>query len=308
MKNLFGQPMAQFLAGILAILLFITATAVIKDMGHARALEEMNARLAQIDVRLASEETSIANLDAVITALVDGNEVLEKQLAEERLRRAQVEEVAVENQTILKQELSALQTQVQEDSRDYTGLINRWDDRVAKMHCSFFENGTEAEANGSAVATTESNFLFFITNKHVVYWNDMYKAKECTITLPSGKKFSVETDQISISEKLDIASIRVSPLTTAGVSFTALPTCATAPSVGDELVILGYPSVGSKDSITATEGIISGFDGEYYVTSAKIERGNSGGAAIHVRNDCFLGIPTLVYVGRVESLARILPL
>jgi hypothetical protein len=71
---------------------------------------------------------------------------------------------------------------------------------------------------------------------------------------------------------------------------------------------LGYPSIGAKESITATEGILSGFDEEYYTTSAKIEQGNSGGAAIHVKNDCFLGLPTLVLAGRIESLARILPI
>jgi hypothetical protein len=71
---------------------------------------------------------------------------------------------------------------------------------------------------------------------------------------------------------------------------------------------LGYPSVGAREGITATDGIISGFDKPYYITSAKIERGNSGGAAIHVKNNCLLGLPTLVVAGQVESLARILAL
>lgn len=308
MKNFLGQQTVQLFAGMLAVLLVVSVTAVIKDMEHAQVLNEVHERLTQAETRLISQETSISSLDDIITSLAKGNVELETKLAEERLRRAEVEEVAAAHQTVLQQELSVLQTQVQAGTRDFTSLINKWDDRVARFHCSFSANGATAEANGSGVATVESGFLYFITNKHVVYWDEKYVADECTITLPSGKKFEVDSDQISISQELDIASVRVTPLSIAGVSFTSLTRCSATPSVGDEVVILGYPSVGSKDSITATEGIISGFDGEYYVTSAKIERGNSGGAAIHLQNDCFIGIPTLVYVGRVESLARILPL
>ena len=56
-----------------------------------------------------------------------------------------------------------------------------------------------------------------------------------------------------------------------------------------------------------TEGIISGFDEVFYTTSAKIEKGNSGGAAVSAERDCFLGMPTLVFAGKIESIARILP-
>ena len=105
----------------------------------------------------------------------------------------------------------------------------------------------------------------------------------------------------------DLGYVSLSGASTLPVS-TPAPQCAENPQIGDEVVILGYPGVGSKDSVTATEGIISGFDGDFYITSAKIERGNSGGAAVHVEDNCLLGIPTLTIAGRVESLARILKL
>jgi hypothetical protein len=81
--------------------------------------------------------------------------------------------------------------------------------------------------------------------------------------------------------------------------------CSVQPPLGEEIAILGYPTNGSKTDITATQGIISGDDGNYYVTSAKVNHGNSGGAAIDIKNDCYLGIPTY-YEGDVESLPRIL--
>ena len=77
-------------------------------------------------------------------------------------------------------------------------------------------------------------------------------------------------------------------------------------NIGDKIVVLGYPAIGTEGGITATEGIISGIEKNYYVTSAKIDHGNSGGAAILVKDDCYLGIPTWANPGSIESLARIL--
>ncbi len=85
--------------------------------------------------------------------------------------------------------------------------------------------------------------------------------------------------------------------------------CSTS-SIGDHISILGYPSVGGS-SLTATDGIISGFeydDGVRFIkTSAKIEHGNSGGVAIE-DSGCVLGIPTFVEEGEAESIGRILDL
>lgn len=76
--------------------------------------------------------------------------------------------------------------------------------------------------------------------------------------------------------------------------------------IGDEVAIIGYPSIGSTVGPTLTRGSISGRENSYYVTDAKIERGNSGGAAVLVKKNCYLGIPTSVVSGSLESLGRIL--
>ncbi|MFA6094664.1 MAG: serine protease [Candidatus Paceibacterota bacterium] len=82
--------------------------------------------------------------------------------------------------------------------------------------------------------------------------------------------------------------------------------CEETPKTGEKIVILGFPGIGSSNSVTATEGIISGNDNGDYVTSAKVEHGNSGGAAIWLKNNCYIGIPTYAISGEIESLARIL--
>ena len=83
-------------------------------------------------------------------------------------------------------------------------------------------------------------------------------------------------------------------------------TCEGRASAGEQVLILGYPGIGSSNDITVTDGIISGYENGYYITSAKIEHGNSGGAAILVEKNCYLGIPSFAYSGEIESLARIL--
>lgn len=76
--------------------------------------------------------------------------------------------------------------------------------------------------------------------------------------------------------------------------------------VGEEIVVLGYPTIGGM-YLTATEGVISGFDGDYYLTtSAKIEKGNSGGGVFLKSTGCLVGMPTFAKLGEIESFARLI--
>jgi len=86
---------------------------------------------------------------------------------------------------------------------------------------------------------------------------------------------------------------------------------------GEEIVVLGYPMIGGDSvlpgvpnlKLITTEGIISNdvsnFD-NYFVSSAKIEQGNSGGGAFLKSGNCFAGMPTYVQVGEIESLGRLI--
>ncbi len=64
--------------------------------------------------------------------------------------------------------------------------------------------------------------------------------------------------------------------------------------LGDKLVALGYPGVGGN-SLTFTEGVVSGFrgdNGEVVKSSVSINQGNSGGIAIDAEQGCLIGVPT----------------
>lgn len=81
------------------------------------------------------------------------------------------------------------------------------------------------------------------------------------------------------------------------------------PNYGDEILILGYPAIGSTQKLTVTKGIVSSAEDSYIVTDAKMDEGNSGGVAVLVTKDgnhCYVGIPTLAKIGVAESLGRVL--
>ncbi|MBU1987381.1 trypsin-like peptidase domain-containing protein, partial [Patescibacteria group bacterium] len=74
--------------------------------------------------------------------------------------------------------------------------------------------------------------------------------------------------------------------------------------LGEILTTYGYPAkFGTK--ITYTSGDFSGVDGNYLKTTAIIEHGNSGGGA-YLKNGAFIGIPSAVIKGSVNSMGYLL--
>ncbi|MCK5416220.1 trypsin-like peptidase domain-containing protein [Candidatus Parcubacteria bacterium] len=74
--------------------------------------------------------------------------------------------------------------------------------------------------------------------------------------------------------------------------------------LGDQITTYGYPGkFGTK--ITYTSGDFSGVDGNYLKTTAIIEYGNSGGGA-YLKNGTFIGIPSAVIKGDLNSIGYIL--
>jgi S1-C subfamily serine protease len=74
--------------------------------------------------------------------------------------------------------------------------------------------------------------------------------------------------------------------------------------LGEILTTYGYPAkFGTK--ITYTSGDFSGVDGNYLKTTAIIEHGNSGGGA-YLKNGAFIGIPSAVVKGSLNSLGYLL--
>ena len=284
------------------------------------AYNALSSKINSLERQLDATDARVATTREFVASLIDGNQLLWEHLAQEEALREEtlevVQEVAAERE-LLTSQLELLESELTEQkekiasSIDVSSVITEWSKRVGRVECMFtLTDGRRARSVGSAVATYDSEGLLYVTNKHVLTGNKALVPDECSVTMADGaRSVRIPKTGITTSSEKDLgwlsAGTSVPPLDSVP---TKLTSCNSKPAIGDELIILGFPSVGSMTSVTATEGIISGFDEGMYVTSAKIERGNSGGAAVHLKNNCFLGIPTLVVVGKIESLARILPL
>jgi len=74
--------------------------------------------------------------------------------------------------------------------------------------------------------------------------------------------------------------------------------------LGDTITTYGYPAMFGR-KLTYTSGDFSGVDGDYLKTTAIIEYGNSGGGA-YLKNGTFIGMPTAVVKGELNSIGFVL--
>ncbi len=236
----------------------------------------------------------------------------------------------------------------QATSKSLTTIIKEWRKSTAYVECYWTNPNTGLayyKQSGSGllvmvdtvgyVSRKQVSITNVVTNLHVINSALYGTAQECDVGFPDnqGVFYSTatatntngnQTMVFNYDKEHDVAYLLAltekggtPPISLEGRAKTGSFACTSEPSIGDPLVILGYPSYGtgaekyisanSNLEITATEGIISGRDDVYYTTSAKIEHGNSGGLAIDKTSDCYLGIPTAAVAGQIESLGRIFP-
>jgi S1-C subfamily serine protease len=195
---------------------------------------------------------------------------------------------------------------------DFASVIKKWTPYVAYIECTFVVSKKVLIGSGFYIPMSDGN-QWIITNKHVVTIDEgkTFGADYCTVKLPNYTEIiTIPNEGIKTVDYQDVGALIFDKNTVKNIipEENIIPDpdiCKNPPSVGDTVIILGYPAIGSTQGLTATEGIISGYDGDYYVTSAKIEHGNSGGIAVSPENSCYIGIPSAAVVGEIESLGRI---
>ncbi len=239
---------------------------------------------------------------------------LAQKLSEEQKKRDRAEAQRNAEAEATKLKITELEKGVSEaKTYDTSKIIAEWRPRIAYISCDWKNNNGsvyQTQTGSGILAKEPGGYPAVVTNTHVILNENNAPPSLCRIQFPDyGKTTTVSPDQIFKSSngfdwsRIDLDS---SDSYLNDLSAKSFPACTDTPSVGSNIVILGYPGIGSQTDITATEGIVSGYDGDYYITSAKVERGNSGGAAVLLRQNCYLGIPTFTRTGDIESLARIL--
>ena len=188
-------------------------------------------------------------------------------------------------------------------------LLNKIMPRIVKINC--YKNGSVSEGSGVIQAPAGGSTQWSVyTNLHVTGLNSI-----CTVSLPQGADFYPTKTYTASLERfgsyypdIDFAVLKVSNATEFFSEFP-LPVCGVADvKIGDRVTVFGYPNFGG-DSLTVTDGIVSGIEytayGAVYKTSAKIDKGNSGGLAIDNNSKCGIGIPTWATSGSFEGLGYI---
>lgn len=230
----------------------------------------------------------------------------------------QIEDVQAKAETEnkkLQNQVTTLQNQKSTKIKSDADIITEWANRVAEVTCFW---PSETGGGSATLVNLADHGVTAVTNKHVIFDSTLTYAPDSCVVGIYGNGARV-VNYISPGNPvwfgsgdwgyifLDNSEAPSDNGFFDKVTSNQLNVCKESQvNLGDQIVILGYPAIGTQNGITATEGIISGIENDYYVTSAKIDHGNSGGAAVSVKNDCWIGIPTWAASGSIESLGRIL--
>ncbi len=182
-------------------------------------------------------------------------------------------------------------------------VIKEWRPFVVRVTC------ITLDSNGNKKSYSDgSGFLAYdpakgptvITNKHVFYVKDGISTNYCDIYFPENKEVvKVEKKDRSVSSKGHDRGNLVITQPSEYVSNLAKNPIAisrdcknTKPDSTDDVVIMGYPMGRPKDDISYSQGKIVGYQEKYFVSTATIVSGYSGGVAVSLKDNCYLGIPT----------------
>jgi len=273
----------------------------------------------QKEISEIKESLDLAKKDtAKRTNALEKTILTETKNLNEKVKQVEIKSFAVESTRKTQEESSqkkilSLEEKISKvKSYDATTIISHWRPLIANVECQFKYSDTGRiyqTSSGSGIAIKFDNLpSAILTNKHILTDGNGYGADSCSVKLLDSAEKIISSDTKSLVKNYDLGYIYINNPSDYFKNLTSVfpSLCYQKPSLGDDIVALGYPSIGSTSGLTATEGIISGFDGNYFITSAKVEQGNSGGAVILLKDNCLLGIPTFVTLGKVESLARIL--
>jgi len=178
--------------------------------------------------------------------------------------------------------------------------------------------------NGSGTCLSPDGYI--LTNYHVIEQDGLVIEDDAYISFlreydaPPQQVFAAEL--VEVDKKLDLALLKI----THDVYDRPLPDDLALPwlplgdpaqlRLGDALYIAGFPGVGgfeSRTSVSVSRGIVSGFvtdvEGEWLwiKTDARINQGNSGGAALSGAGLHFMGVPSMEAVSADDELGYCRP-
>src|SRR3989344_1703244 len=275
---------------------------------YNKALRVIENKFTLLEVRVeelvkASEKSTQQSINEKVTEIT-------KELTDAQNKTSQLEQKLKTETGLSAQKITEIEDSLSKNY-DLVSIIKDWRVRTPLVRCKF-DNGF-SNGSGVLVLFNEDGISKYsvLTNRHILVSGN-FVARDCTLEFPSGAwtyvAVSENGDIEATVDNFDLGRINIveadSYIKNSATNMNRF--CSLTPSIGDEVISIGYPSIGSVGDITATDGIISGFESSYFITSAKIEKGNSGGIVVLLKDNCLLGVSTFVQLGTLESLARIL--
>lgn len=214
-----------------------------------------------------------------------------------------IQEPPVAKQEVeVKKEIVPLTKTVKENYK-LEDVVKEWRPYTVRVTCiTLYANGNKKSySDGSGfLAYDPARGPSVITNKHVFYAKDGVSNNYCDIYFPENKEVvKVEKKDRFVSSKGYDRGTLVITQPSEYVSNIAKNPIAiskdcknTKPDSTDDIVILGYPIGKPKDDISYAQGKIVGYQDKYFVSTATIVSGYSGGVAVSLKDNCYLGIPT----------------
>lgn len=279
---------------------------------------------AETRAQLRTTRTELTELrDDTLDAISSQESLIEEQGEQITGQQSALDESNARAQA-LRGELDSVRKSNVSNGGVNSSLVGELAPSIVQLYC-FSDSRSNSYQQGTGMLYKDNSGGYYVrTNLHVVRTTDGSQSECYTVIYPnyqaSYNYLVFESHGYRYYEVgIDVAFIipkvysgenagTYSDLARYARNESASPICSEV-HIGDHVAVLGYPGIGG-DTLTVTDGIVSGFETSYGVryvkTSAKIDHGNSGGIAI-LDSGCVIGIPTFVQSG-IESIGRILDL
>jgi hypothetical protein len=182
-------------------------------------------------------------------------------------------------------------------------VVKAWRPYVVRVTCIILDS------NGNKKSYSDgSGFLTFnpakgptiFTNKHVFSLPDGTATNYCDVYFPDSKEVvRVDKKDRYISSKgYDKGSLLITQPSeyvstlSKNTRFTINDCIKANQDSTDDIVIMGYPIGKPKDDISYSQGKIVGYNDHFFISTATLVNGYSGGVAVSLKDNCYLGIPT----------------
>lgn len=297
--------MKSKILGIFVVVCFASILIFVFTKNHQAAPEESVPSEDTFVQESIAEEMQIENTDIPNPAVEDSTtkQTISKQAKEtqEPITTKQLEPVVESKveESIIVEEKKPIVTYTTQD------IIKTWRPYVVRVTCIFLDaNGSKKSySDGSGLLSNNpSKGSIIVTNKHVFSPANMASSDYCEVYFPESKEVVKvdKKDRFVNGKGYDLGALvitqpssYVSELTKAQLTNTK--DCPANQDSTDNIIIVGYPKGSSKEDISYKEGQLVGYRNPYFISSATVVEGYSGGIAVSLKDNCFVGTVSAAY-------------